>query len=59
MRLWLTDSVGKPFRQYEMPDYVAVLEFTVVEHVPDIMRQVAQLNQNKAFQSRHMPMMLG
>ena len=59
MRLWLTDPAGKPFKQYEMPDYVAVLEFTVVEHVPDIMRQVAQLNQNKAFQSRHMPMMLG
>ena len=59
MRLWLTDPAGKPFKQYEMPDYVAVLEFTVVEQVPDIMRQVAQLNQNKAFQSRHMPMTLG
>jgi hypothetical protein len=59
MRLWITDSAGKPFRQYEMPDYVAVLEFTIVEHVPDIMRQVAQLNQNKAYQSRHMPMALG
>lgn len=59
MRLWITDAAGKPFKQYEMPDYVAVLEFTIVEHVPDIMRQVAQLNQNKAFQSRHMPMTLG
>ena len=59
LRLWLSDAAGKPFKQFEMPDYIAVLEFTVVEHVPDIMRQVAQLNQNKAFQSRHMPMMLG
>jgi hypothetical protein len=59
MRLWLTDTANKPFRHYEVPDWVAVLEFTIVEHVPDIMRQVAQLNQNKAFQSRHMPMMLG
>lgn len=59
MRLWLTDNAGKPFKHYEMADYVAVIEFTIVEHVPDIMRQVAQLNQNKSFQSRHMPMMLG
>lgn len=59
MRLWLTDTANKPFRHYEVPDWVATLEFTIVEHVPDIMRQVAQLNQNKAFQSRHMPMMLG
>ena len=59
MRLWLSDNAGKPFKHYEMADYVAVLEFTIVEHVPDIMRQVAQLNQNKSFQSRHMPMMLG
>ena len=59
LRLWLTDPAGKPFRFFEMPDYVAVLEFTIVEHVPDIMRQVAQLNQNKAYQSRHMPMALG
>lgn len=59
LRLWLTDAAGKPFKQFEMSDYTVVLEFTVVEHVPDIMRQVAQLNQNKAFQSRHMPMMLG
>jgi hypothetical protein len=59
MRLWLTDTANKPFRHYEVPDWVAVLDFTIVEHVPDIMRQVAQLNQNKAFKSRHMPMMLG
>ena len=59
MRLWLSDSGGKPFRHYELPDWTAVLEFTIVEHVPDIMRQVAQLNQNKSFQSRHMPMALG
>lgn len=59
MRLWLTDTANKPFRHYEVPDWVAVLEFTIVEHVPDIMRQVAQLNQNKSFQSRHTPMTLG
>lgn len=59
MRLWLSDSGGKPFRHYELADWTAVLEFTIVEHVPDIMRQVAQLNQNKSFQSRHMPMALG
>lgn len=59
MRLWLSDTAGKPFRHYEMADWTAVLEFTIVEHVPDIMRQVAQLNQNKSFQSRHMPMTIG
>jgi hypothetical protein len=57
-KLWLTDDSGIPIRPSEMSDWLAVLEFTIVEHVPDIVRQVQQLNQNKAFQSRHMPMHL-
>lgn len=57
-KLWLTDDSGIPFRPHEMPDWLSVLEFTVVEHVPDIVKQVHELNQNKAFQSRHAPMHL-
>lgn len=57
-KLWLTDDTGIPFRPHEMPDWIGVIEFTIVEHVPDIVKQVHELNQNKAFQSRHMPMHL-
>lgn len=57
-KLWLTDDSGIPFRPHEMPDWLSVIEFTVVEHVPDIVKQVHELNQNKAFQSRHAPMHL-
>jgi len=57
-KLWLTDDSGIPFRPHEMPDWLAVIEFTIVEHVPDIVKQVHELNQNKAFQSRHTPMHL-
>lgn len=57
-KIWLTDDSGIPFHTNEMPDWLAVIEFTIVENVPDIVKQVHEINQNKAFQSRHMPMHL-
>lgn len=56
--LTLTDDNGLKFTASEIPDFKLSLEFTVVEQVPGIVQEVAAMNQQKAFQSRHMPIHL-